>query len=71
LAASIRKNHASAAEALDPQEPFVNQTLAYQSLAVLARLFRYGRLSHHGAFINLMTGRMSPPRISPCRNSID
>lgn len=61
----------SAAGALDRQEPFVNQTLAYQSLAMLARLFRYGRLSHHGAFINLMTGRMSPLRISRCRHSID
>jgi PRTRC genetic system ThiF family protein len=48
----------SAAEALDSQEPFVNQTLAYQALAMLARLFRYGRLSHHGGFINLATGRM-------------
>jgi PRTRC genetic system ThiF family protein len=48
----------SALEALDRQEPFVNQTLAYQALAMLARLFRYGRLSHHGGFINLATGRM-------------
>jgi PRTRC genetic system ThiF family protein len=47
----------SAIEALDRQEPFVNQTLAYQSLAMLARLFRYGRLSYHGGFINLSTGR--------------
>jgi PRTRC genetic system ThiF family protein len=50
----------SAVEALDRQEPFVNQTLAYQALAMLARLFRYGRLSHHGGFINLATGRMVP-----------
>ena len=48
----------SAIEALDRQEPFVNQTLAYHALAMLARLFRYGRISHHGAFINLATGRM-------------
>ena len=50
----------SAVEALDRQEPFINQTLAYQALAMLARLFRYGRLSYHGGFINLATGRMSP-----------
>jgi PRTRC genetic system ThiF family protein len=50
----------SAVEALDRQEPFVNQTLAYQALGMLARLFRYGRLSYHGGFINLATGRMSP-----------
>jgi PRTRC genetic system ThiF family protein len=48
----------SAVEALDRQEPFVNQALAYHALAMLARLFRYGRLSHHGGFINLATGRV-------------
>jgi PRTRC genetic system ThiF family protein len=49
----------SAVEALERQEPFINQTLAYHALAMLARLFRYGRLSYHGGFINLTTGRMS------------
>jgi len=33
----------SAVEALDRQEPFVNQGLANPFLAMLARLFRYGR----------------------------
>jgi sulfur-carrier protein adenylyltransferase/sulfurtransferase len=50
----------SAVEALERQEPFVNQTLAYQALALLSRLFRYGRLSFHGAFVNLATGHTSP-----------
>ena len=49
----------SAAEALERQEPFVNQTLAASALAMLSRLFRYGRLDHHGAFYNAGTGRMS------------
>ncbi|HJX84651.1 MAG TPA: PRTRC system ThiF family protein [Candidatus Angelobacter sp.] len=49
----------SAIEALQRQEPFINQTLAYQALAMLARLFRYGRLSYHGGFINLVSGRSS------------
>ena len=49
----------SAVEALERQEPFVNQTLAYQALAMLARLFRHGRLTYHGGFMNLATGRMS------------
>ena len=31
----------SALESLEWQEPFVNQTLAYQALSMLARLFRY------------------------------
>lgn len=50
----------SAVEALDRQEPFINQALAYQALAMLARLFRYGRVSYHGGFISLANGRMSP-----------
>lgn len=45
-----------AIQALQRQEPFVNQTLAYQSLTILARLFRYGRLSYHGSFVNLRIG---------------
>lgn len=55
----------SAREALERQEPFVNQTLAYQALAMLARLFRYGRLSYHGGFVNLQTGRTAPIPIDP------
>jgi PRTRC genetic system ThiF family protein len=50
----------SALEALESQSPFVNQTLAYQALALLAQFFRRGRLSYHGGFINLATGKMSP-----------
>lgn len=50
----------SAVEALDRQEPFINQALAYQALGMLARLFRHGRISHHGGFISLANGRMSP-----------
>mgnify|MGYP001500632823 CR=1 FL=1 len=43
----------SAAEALNQQEPFVNPTLANHALALLARLFRYGTISYHGAFVSL------------------
>jgi hypothetical protein len=55
----------SAIEALDRQEPFINQTLASSALAMLARLFRYGKLNHRGAFFNAETGRMSPLPIDP------
>ena len=55
----------SALEALESQSPFVNQTLAYQALALLAQFFRRGRLTYHGGFINLMTGRMSPLPVDP------
>ncbi len=43
----------SAAEALERQEPFVNPTLANHALALLARLFRYGRISYQGEFVSL------------------
>lgn len=42
----------SAAEALERQEPFVNPTLANHALALLARMFRYGTISYHGAFVS-------------------
>jgi len=50
----------SAAEAIERQEPFLNQTLAQHALALLARLFRYGMTSYYGGFINLATGGCAP-----------
>jgi PRTRC genetic system ThiF family protein len=55
----------SAVEALDRQEPFINQTLAASALAMLARLFRYGKLAHHGGFFNAETGRMTALPVDP------
>jgi len=55
----------SAAEALERQEPFINQVLATSALAMLARLFRYGTLTHHGAFYNASTGRMNALGVDP------
>ena len=56
----------SAMEALDHQEPFVNSTLANHALALLARLFRYGTISYHGAFIGLGSiDGVQPLRIDP------
>jgi hypothetical protein len=43
----------------------VNQTLAHQALAMLARLFCYGRLSYHGGFVNLRTGRTTSLPVDP------
>jgi hypothetical protein len=40
-------------EALERQGPFVNPTLANHALALLTRLFRYGSISYHGAFVSL------------------
>jgi sulfur-carrier protein adenylyltransferase/sulfurtransferase len=55
----------SAVEALERQSPFVNSTLAQHALALLARLFRFGEISHHGGFINLASGLTSIIRIDP------
>jgi PRTRC genetic system ThiF family protein len=55
----------SAVEALDRQEPFINQTLAVSSLAMLARLLRYGQLTYHGGFYNAETGRVAPLKVDP------
>jgi sulfur-carrier protein adenylyltransferase/sulfurtransferase len=55
----------SAAEALERQEPFVNTTLANHALSLLAQLFRYGKIAHHGGFVNLSTGTATALRIDP------
>ena len=55
----------SALEALERQEPFVNQVLAYHALALLTRLFRYGRVEHHGAFVSVRENRVHPIKIDP------
>src|SRR5205807_1142643 len=65
LAASDDLPSCSAVEALERQEPFINQTLAYQALALLARLFRHGQLTHHGAFLDIRNGRMTPLGVNP------
>ena len=55
----------SAIEALDRQEPFVNATLANHALALLARLFRHGSITHHGAFVNVAGSRVQPIAANP------
>lgn len=55
----------SAAEAIERQEPFVNQMLAQHALGLLARLFRYGMTSYHGGFINLASGACAPLSVDP------
>lgn len=55
----------SAAEALDRQEPFINNVLATHALAMVTRLLRYGTIDHHGAFYNAASGRTVPMPIDP------
>jgi sulfur-carrier protein adenylyltransferase/sulfurtransferase len=54
-----------ALEALERQEPFVNQALAQHALALLTQLFRYGRIEHHGAFVSVRENRVQPLMINP------
>lgn len=51
----------SAVEALERQEPFVNQVLATQALALLTRLFRHGRIEHHGGFVSVAAPAWAVP----------
>jgi hypothetical protein len=53
----------SALEALTRQQPFLNQALAAQALALLSRL--HGSIDYHGAFLNLATGKTTPLPIDP------
>ena len=55
----------SAVEALERQECFVNTAIAQHALALLARLFRYGQISHHGGFVDVATSRSVPLAVDP------
>lgn len=65
---SIREDLApscSAVEALERQEPFVNQTIASHALSLLAQLFRRGEVQLHGAFVNVARGLVQPMHVEP------
>ena len=53
----------SMAEALARQDLFINSTLATLGGHLLWRLMRQGGLNHHGYFVNLNSGRVSPIEI--------
>ena len=55
----------SAAEALERQHPFINQTLANHALALLSRLFRCEPMAYHGGFLNLSSGALVALRAEP------
>lgn len=50
----------SLAEALRKQDLFINSTLAQLGCAILWKLFREGRIEHHGTFLNLQTMKSNP-----------
>jgi PRTRC genetic system ThiF family protein len=55
----------SLAEALEKQSLFINSAVSMHACQLLFELFRHGRITHHGLFMNLKTGRTSPLPISP------
>lgn len=55
----------SLAEALQRQDLFINQTVATLALNLLWTWFRTGKLDHHGYFVNLEAGMVSPMRLDP------
>lgn len=55
----------SLAEALERQDLFINQTVTTLALNLLWTLFRDGQISHHGYFVNLAEGRVTPLPIDP------
>ena len=46
--------------ALERQELFINQAVVTPALEILWEFFRYGKITWHGAFINLRAGSMRP-----------
>jgi hypothetical protein len=49
---------------------FVNQSIVTPALSILWEFFRHGKLTWHGAFVNLRTGTMRPlnvcePAVAP------
>lgn len=55
----------SLAQALERQELFVNQAVVTPALQLLWQIFRYGRTTWCGAFVNLATGRTAPLPVDP------
>lgn len=55
----------SVAEALERQELFINMAVCAFALDLLYKLFRKGKISHHGAFVNLEAGRVTPLAVDP------
>lgn len=43
----------SLAEALERQQLFINQFIVTEALEILWKLFRFGQIDYHGAFVNL------------------
>ena len=56
----------SAAEALTRQEPFINQNLAYQALAMLTQLLRHGAVVVSRRVLQPASGQLVPLGVREC-----
>lgn len=55
----------SLAEALEHQDLFIGKSLATFGIQLLWNLFRNGGLDHHGYFVNLKAGMVTPLPVNP------
>lgn len=55
----------SLAQALERQELFVNQSVVTPALNLLWQIFRTGKTTWHGGFVNLKSGRTTPLPVDP------
>lgn len=55
----------SMAEALSKQSLFINDTMANMACNLLNEIFRYGKITIHGQFVNIKSGRITPLAIDP------
>jgi hypothetical protein len=55
---------------LERQELFVNQSIVTPALSILWELFRYGRITWHGAFVNLRSGTMRPLNVKELQREL-
>ena len=53
------------ADALEKQSLFINSAMTLWACNLLFEFFRYGKISYHGNFINLKSGKTAPLMIDP------
>lgn len=55
----------STQEALLKQDYGINRSIAREAANILWQLFRHGSINHHGSYINIKAGTVSPLKIDP------
>ncbi|QIR16463.1 PRTRC system ThiF family protein [Shewanella aestuarii] len=55
----------STQQALEKQDFGVNRAVSAQATQLIWQLLRYGKISHHGSFIDVLLGTVQPLKIDP------